>query len=362
MNLRDELIQLTCDLIRFQSTAEHPDQLAAVIAYVADYLGTIAHIHLSRSESGEKPCLVATLHDTRSPALMLNGHLDVIAAQPEQFEPQVRGNRIYGRASQDMKGSVAVLLRLLKDLAVVKPLPDIGIQFVTDEEIGGEHGTGRLLEEGWRCGLFLAAEPTDLRICYEQKGILWTQVCIHGLSAHASRPWEGNNPLTAMAEGLVRLTEQFPICQDTAWYTTVTPTVIACNATAPNQMSSEVLLTLDIRYTATDTPAQVMETVQTCFPTATLRFLKGSDPLVTRPDDGGVQRLSAAAQRVLGQPAILYREHFGSDARFYSSKGIPAICFGPVGAGMHSDEEWVDIDSLETCYHILHDYILRLKE
>ena len=49
----------------------------------------------------------------------------------------------------------------------------------------------------------------------------------------------------------------------------------------------------------------------------------------------------------------LYREHYASDARFYSDVGIAAVCFGPIGAGLHSDEEWVEIESLETTYHIL---------
>src|SRR5215475_1650607 len=98
-----------------------------------------------------------------------------IAEQPDQLHA-VRGGRIYGRGSQDMKGSGAVLLRLLKDLAALDVPPDVGFMFVSDEEIGGANGTGILLEQGWRCGFFLAAEPTDLDICFEQKGAMWVEV------------------------------------------------------------------------------------------------------------------------------------------------------------------------------------------
>src|SRR5206468_3658706 len=143
--LRDELIQLTNQLIAIPSTAEQPEQLQAVIDYAERYAQAIPGVHIQRFEWAGKPSLMATLRDTKSPAVMLNAHLDVVPARPEQFQPEVRDGRIYGRASQDMKGSGAVLLRLMKDLAALPEPPDVGFMFVSDEEIGGENGSGELL-------------------------------------------------------------------------------------------------------------------------------------------------------------------------------------------------------------------------
>ena len=187
-SLRDELIQLTCDLIAIPSTADRPEELQAVIDYAERYARSLPGVHIERCEWAGKPSLVVTLRDTRSPAVMLNAHLDVVPARPEQFRPEVRDGRIYGRASQDMKGAGAVLLRLLKDLAALDAPPDVGFMFVSDEEIGGMDGTGYLLQQGWRCGFFLAAEPTDLEICYEQKGAMWVELRLRGQPAHGSRP------------------------------------------------------------------------------------------------------------------------------------------------------------------------------
>ncbi|HEX9438908.1 MAG TPA: M20/M25/M40 family metallo-hydrolase, partial [Roseiflexaceae bacterium] len=160
--LLDDLTTLTCDLVAIPSVADRPDQLQAVIDYAELYARDIPGLHIHRADSAGKPSLVVTLRDTRAPAVMLNAHLDVVPARPEQFRPTVRDGRIYGRGSQDMKGSGAVLLRLMKDLAVLAVPPDVGFMFVSDEELGGEDGTGYLLGEGWRCGFFLAAEPTDM--------------------------------------------------------------------------------------------------------------------------------------------------------------------------------------------------------
>src|SRR6476659_403495 len=88
--LRDDIIQLTCDLIASPSTAEQPAQLQVVIDYAERYAQAIPGVHTQRFEWGGKPSLVATLRDTKSPALMLNAHLDVVPGRPEQFDPEVR--------------------------------------------------------------------------------------------------------------------------------------------------------------------------------------------------------------------------------------------------------------------------------
>ncbi len=357
--LRDELVAVTSDLIRFSSTDTQIAHIKAAMDYVAQYVDAIPDLYVDYSERNNKPAIVVTLHDTRTPRIMLNGHLDVVPAKVGQFEPVVLDGRIYGRASLDMKGSVAVLLHLLKTWAAHDSRPNIGIQFVSDEEIGGEDGTGRLLEEGWRCGCFVSLEPTDLGICYEQKGILWVKVKLSGVSAHGATPWEGRNPLTILSAGLDTLQCRFPLPHREKWRTTVTPTSVKSDSRAINQISSKVLLNLDIRYIPDDSPTQIMEAVQTCFPGAEIAILKRAPPLATSPETPMVQELGEAVKRVTRQAAVLYREHYGSDARFYSAAGIPAVCFGPSGAGMHGEEEWVSIESLVQVHDVLWNFVSR---
>ena len=40
---------------------------------------------------------------------------------------------------------------------------------------------------------------------------------------------------------------------------------------------------------------------------------------------------------------------FWTDAAVLSEAGIPSILYGPTGAGLHSIEEWVDVQSVLTC-------------
>jgi hypothetical protein len=60
------------------------------------------------------PSLLAGLEvDSLNPALMLSCHLDVVQAQDEQFEPQIKGSRMIGRGTSDMKFAAPVFFQCL---------------------------------------------------------------------------------------------------------------------------------------------------------------------------------------------------------------------------------------------------------
>jgi succinyl-diaminopimelate desuccinylase len=354
--LADELATLTCELMRFETTDERPDQLAAVIDYVAAYLADIPAIFVERSNAAAKPALVVTLREGRTPTLMLNGHLDVVVGRPSQFRPELREGRIYGRGSQDMKGSCAVMLRLIRALAALPERPDVGFQFVTDEEIGGAHGTGRLLNEGWRCDFMLCLEPTNMDVLFAHKGGLWVELRLAGQPAHGSRPWDGQNPVSELTRGLVALEQRYPTPTTEIWRTTVTPTQIRVGGASRNQVPAEALLTLDIRHVVEDQPEDILATLAACFPNAQLSMLSSGAPLATDCEHPTVQRVAELVTARLGHAPRFFREHYSTDARYYTSAGIPAICLGPVGAGLHSDEEWVSIASLVDLYEVCYRY------
>jgi len=356
--LADELTALTCDLIRFESTTEHPDQLVAVIDYAAAYLADIPGIFVERSSAAGKPALVVTLREGRTPALMVNGHLDVVVARPGQFNPELREGRIYGRGAQDMKGSCAVMLRLIRELAALPERPDVGFQFVTDEEIGGMNGTRRLLEEGWRCNFMLCLEPTDMDLLFEHKGGMWAEVRLQGRPAHGSRPWDGHNPVGAVVRGLAALEEHFPSPTSEVWRTTVTPTKVRVGGASSNQIPAEAQITFDIRYVPTDQPEQIVATLAACFPEGTVLPGPAHPGLSTDPEHPAVMQVAELIGERTGRMPRLFREHFATDARYYTHVGIPAVCVGPVGAGLHSDEEWVTIASLVDLYAVCRAYAL----
>jgi succinyl-diaminopimelate desuccinylase len=104
-----------------------------------------------------------------------------------------------------------------------------------------------------------------------------------------------------------------------------------------------------------ESPEEIIAVIQACFEGSEVLVMHTGSVLETAADDEHVQRLAALAARLSGMQPAFHDEHFGSDARFYSQAGIPAVCFGPAGAGLHSHEEWVDIASLEQFYRVMRE-------
>lgn len=77
-------------------------------------------------------------------------NVDVVEPnEPEQFQPQIKDGKLFGRGAYDMKFAVACYLNLLLELGSKLSEYNFGIMLVSDEELGGFHGTGKLVEQGW---------------------------------------------------------------------------------------------------------------------------------------------------------------------------------------------------------------------
>ncbi|MCA9370954.1 MAG: M20/M25/M40 family metallo-hydrolase, partial [Candidatus Peregrinibacteria bacterium] len=85
-----------------------------------------------------------------------------------------------------------------------------------------------------------------------------------------------------------------------------------------------------------------------------------ANPLSTPEDHPMVTLFKEVAEEVLGTAIGFKREHGGTDARYFSEKGIPAFLYGPKGGGLHSNEEWVSIESLQKHYQMYRELFEKL--
>ena len=357
MDARSEIVDLTRRLVAVPSVSAEKRDLDTVIELVVNELKDLPDVQLHVRSAAGFPMLVVTFDDQREADIILNAHLDVVPARVTQWTVEERDGRLYGRGTQDMKGAGAVYIRLIKDIAALPAdqRPRVIFQFVTDEEIGGAHGTAQLRDEGWTSSLFIAGEPTDMQICHGAKGILWVEIEQPGVPAHGSRPWEGVNPIERLAHGLRRLLDIYPPPSAAIWRTTVTAAIIS-GGDAGNRIPASANLRLDVRWTPEEGADAVIANIERAFanetpPHARVVVRQRGTALLTSADDPQIERIKTAQHAALGVAPTTFREHFGSDARFYSDVNIPAVCWGPVGAGLHTDDEWVSIDGLLDYYN-----------
>jgi acetylornithine deacetylase len=100
------------------------------------------------------------------------------------------------------------------------------------------------------------------------------------------------------------------------------------------QVSAELQAILD-RLAAADPTFQ-----------ASLRLFFSREPFTASEDAAIAESLSRAAAAYLGQPPRITGAPFWTDAALLAAAGVETILFGPSGAGLHSAEEWVDLQSV----------------
>ncbi|MCZ7571136.1 MAG: M20/M25/M40 family metallo-hydrolase [Ardenticatenaceae bacterium] len=353
--LRTETLRLAQRLIRFESIAGAPEQIAACIETIRSYLDE-GSLVVRRHESGGVPSLAVTFAETEHPRVFLNGHIDVVPGRPEQFEPRIEGDRLYGRGAIDMKAAVAAMVVLVRDLAQRGERPDLGLMIVGDEEIGGAHGTAHLIEVGYGGEFFLAGEPTWLKIGNRAKGVARAELVARGRPAHAARPWEGEGAIDVMMEAYPCLRQVFPFPGDDRHALTASLTIIR-GGDAANRLPTECRLLMDIRYPKKEDLMDRVGQIRAAFPSFGIEFSAWADPVATREDDPFVVALGEALTAVLGEPPAFLFKDAASDARFFAGRGTSAVVFGPAGDGGHGDAEWVDLDSLYSFQRVLERFV-----
>lgn len=355
-----ELVALTEELLRFRSTADQPDALNACADFIGDYFSGTG-LEVARSVANGIPSIVVS-KQTKTPTVFLCGHFDVVPGNNEQFVPRIVGDRLYGRGALDMKSGVAAMMLLMKACAATKH--DVGLMLTGDEEQGGWHGTGRLVEEGYRSRVAIIPDGGEAihRMVMKEKGVMRVSLHATGRSAHGSVPWKGGNAIMSLARVLDRVHETFlswDAHPEDRWASTINIGHIQ-GGVAVNQVPAEATARCDIRYIPEDQPEEIVARIRAVLPegiTATQDLLQ--PPVFVRADDPFVTPF-ADVVRAHGREPLPVFAHGSSDARFFAAHHIPVIMSQPDGAGHHGPEEWVHVPAIEEYYRVLEAYLDRV--
>jgi succinyl-diaminopimelate desuccinylase len=284
----------------------------------------------------------------------------VVPAKASQFKPTINGNRIYGRGANDMKAAAAVEILLFKNLAKSLPYP-IALQLVTDEEIGGFAGTKHQIQKGVKADFVIAGEPTNLGINSQAKGIINLEISARGKTAHGAYPWQGQNALTAVTNAVYTITKAHPTPKKEVWQTTYNLSWIKTDNITTNKVPDTATASFDIRYTPQDT-GKIIPQLKTLLKNhpVKLSFLLHEPAQFTDVKNSFLVKLRQSVKNTTGKLAPIIVKHGGSDIRHFTTKNMAGVTFGPKGAGLHTDNEWVDINSLVQYYAILENFIKTL--
>ena len=163
-DLGTRLTALTRDMILIPSTESRPEERARCFQFLRIQLESLNGIEIREYEKDGYGSMVVLSEGVEAPEVLFCGHIDVIEhPELERYESRLEGGRIVGPGTGDMKGAVAIMLELFREMHRRYPGISMGLAITSDEEQGGESGVRYLVEEeGLRCGV-LQSFPTEGR-------------------------------------------------------------------------------------------------------------------------------------------------------------------------------------------------------
>jgi succinyl-diaminopimelate desuccinylase len=292
--------------------------------------------------------------------LLLNAHIDVVPGGKSQFKATMKNGKSFGRGAYDMKSAVAVFVILFKKLSNDIKYP-FGLQIVTDEEIGGFNGTAFQVQKGIRADFVLCGEPTDLNIGIQSKGVLAIDIVALGKSSHASQPWEGSNAVVKLTEIITNIVNLFPVSSENKWVSTCNLSWIKTTNEQSNLVPDNATARLDIRFIPEDKRLLLRKIKSVLSRNVSVKIIHFESEHDTDPENIFVKKLAFAISSVLGNKPKLIKHHFTSDLRHFQKVGCVGVTFGPRGGGMHTENEYVDLNSLQKYFDILERFVTELN-
>ncbi len=357
--MKNQIVKLAKKLISIKSTSDNLKELDKVLQ-TALYPLKNFKVELFKKKGIKSALIYNSKKRPNKFKILLNGHLDVIPGKEFQYFPIVKNNKLYGTGSMDMKSAVACQILVFKELASEINYP-LGLQLVTDEEIGGFNGTKYQIDEGVKSDFVLVGESTQLDIENESKGILWLKISCKGKSAHGAYPWKGENAVWKMNKFLNILNKEFPEQKSTKWVTTVNLSSIRSNNLTFNKIPDHSEIWLDVRYLANESKT-ISSRIKKILPgDFNLEIVIKEPAQFTKKNNKYLNLLKLTAEKKLNKKISILSANGSSDLRHFSRINCPGVEFGPIGKGMGSDNEWVDIKSLENYYKILKDFLLSVQ-
>ncbi|GAA1232465.1 succinyl-diaminopimelate desuccinylase [Oryzihumus leptocrescens] len=339
LDLSTHVVSLTAALCDLESVSGNEEVLADA---VEEALGALPHLSVTRDGN----TVIARTDLGRPERVVLAGHLDTVPlTTPPNLPTRREGDELVGRGTVDMKGGVAVQLRIAA--AVAEPSRDVTFVFYDCEEVESERNglarVGRNRPELLEADFAVLLEPTDGGIEGGCKGTIRVEVTARGKAAHSARPWNGVNAIHEAHAILGRLTayEAQTVEVDGLDYHEALNAVGIRGGIAGNVIPDECVVVVNYRFAPSMTSAEAEEHLRELF--------EGYDVRVTDTADGARPGLQLPAAKAfvdaLAVP-VTAKEGWTDVARF-SALGIPAVNFGPGDPNLaHHDDERVPVQQL----------------
>ena len=292
------------------------------------------------------------------------GHVDVVPPgegwASGAFEPEIRGELLYGRGAVDMKGAVAAFVAAAAEIP--HDAGTLTLIITGDEEGTAVNGTRALIDlirqRGDIPDLCLVGEPTSvirlgdtMKIGRRGSVNIWLEA--DGREGHVAYPHLADNPIPRLVAMLAEL-DALVLDEGTEWFqpSNLEITELQVGNPAHNVIPARAVARISIRFndlhSGSELGGRVTEIAQRHGGTA--RPIISGEPFLTPPGEFS-QMIAEAVKAETGVEPEASTGGGTSDARFLKDL-CPVIEFGLVNATMHKRDEAVAVDDLHALARI----------
>ena len=372
-----EILDLAQQLVRIPSVTACPEERieevrrAAALAY--DYLNN-RHIPVKFLDAGKYPAVLATLPRNEQASVMLCGHVDVVAPEPDdtQFEPRIEGDYLWGRGAADMKTVVATYLVWMKDMLRQGLYPPVNLLLVGNEEngetepVGTPHALQQLSDFGMtQPKLFIAGERTGEKgselwgeICIQNRGIMRFDVVAHGQRGHSGVAAAQADLTEALFNARVAIAEIFAkyltLKSADGWQSQARNPFVQVGIPGMYNVTADLgRLGYEVRPIPQDDVNALKADIQTYCDSHSLELQLSvmENGIACDPQNPYLLKLIQASRNISGQAPVIGRKLPGTSARF--APGGQGVVWGQTGIGPHAKGERHFIPSILPYYQTL---------
>ncbi len=368
---RGDALHLIERLVNIDSGTGNEAGLGQVGSIIADELRAAgANVETVPAAPAVGNNIVARWKGTGKSRILLMAHMDTVfkdgTARAKPF--RIQGNRAYGPGVMDDKGGVVMGLYAVKVLQKLdfKQYGQVTLLLNTNEETGSK-GTRTLIErEARQHDVTLNLEPgrpADGLVVW-RKGSGTAEIEVKGKAAHAGvAPESGRNAATELAHQVLQLGK----LGDSAKQTTFNVTVLQAGD-ATNVIPDHATAFADVRVMVPEEFDRVERdlarvSADKLIPDTEVKttLVRGFPPM---PRSAATDQLAAKAQAIygeIGRKLTLEGSGGAADSSLSAGAGTPTLDgFGIVGGGIHTPEEYAEVESVVPRLYLLSRMLMEL--
>lgn len=346
--MKNEIMKTLKDLLSFKTYAENEDEFTKLFNYIKE---NYKELNITEYEFNNKKCLALSNTTSKDVDLLFCTHIDVVYA--EDYSITEDDENIYGRGTIDMKGSVAVVLTIMKHL---QTKAKVTLLITSDEELTGACASE--LSKIYTSRFVIVPDGgTNFELIVEEKGLIQLELSTKTKAAHAAQLFNGENAITKLIDVYQKIIEKYPLPKSADDFITSINLSKLNGGVSNNQVPDYATMVLDIRNIASDKSEDIINFIKSISKDVEVKLITEGPTFSTDLTSEYVKKYIASCEKVLGTKVIQKGCESTSDAIFFADKNMPTVIMNPNGYYAHSPKEYVNKESLYTLYKIYEDFI-----